>query len=259
MRSLVNLKLWLAATATLVTPFWSAPARAGFILTREAPGVQTSQVGGVVTETFDSIATGPYQTLNTAVGTITSPTALSIFSADRFGGAGGTGRYFAVGFQGAPTPQASLALALGVPQSYFGFWWSAADPQNLIEFYSGGSLVAFFNPTTALGDLTAPAYFGNPNAPFLGQNPTERYAYMNFIGTNGSTFDRVVFRNSTQSGFEADNFSIRAAPVGTLPGTIITGGVTVVSPVPAPPAALLLASGCTCVGLARLRRVFSRA
>ena len=239
-------RLQMAILLWLLIPI---PSQAGFILTREAPGVQTSQVSGVVTENFNSIAVGTYQTLNTAVGTITSPTALSIFSADQFGGAGGTGRYFAVGFQGAPTPQASLALT--APQSYFGFWWSAADPQNQIEFYSGGSLVAFFNPTTALGSLTNPAYFGNPNPAFLGQNPSERYVYLNFIGTSGSTFDRVVYRNNLLSGFEADNFSIRAAPVDMPPGTIIIDGV---NPVPAPPGIMLAATGILALGLGRLRR-----
>ena len=87
-------------------------------------------------------------------------------------------------------------------------------------------MLASFNPVTALGALTDPGYFGNPNG---GGNSGEKYVYLNFIGTDGTTFDRVVFSNiSLASGFEADNFSIRQTPVIDPPGTPIDGGVTVV-------------------------------
>jgi hypothetical protein len=228
---------WMSCTLMLVAmTFASSRARAGYILTREAPGVQTSQVAGVVTESFDSFTSASsYTTLNTAVGTFTAP-GLAVVAANQYGGAGGSGKFIGIGNWSGTT---EATLTLDGAQAYFGFWWSAADPLNKIEFYSGATLVAFFDPVTALGDLTNPAYFGNPTPTYVGQNAVERYAYLNFIGTEGSTFDRVVFRNiPPETGFEADNFSVRTSPVTITPGLVISGGVKTV---PAP-AGLVLAS-----------------
>jgi hypothetical protein len=198
-----------------------AAVRAAFVLTAEAPGVQSSQVSGVTTETFSGVATGTYASgLSTAVGTLNSARVLP---ADVFGGAGRAGNYF--------TPNGVSTLTLAAPAAYFGFWMSAADGSNLIEFFSGGSLVAFFRPLTTLALLTDPAYLGNPNAP--GGNNNERYAYLNVIGTGGSTFDQIRF---TSSLFEADNFSVRTTAPSPLPGTVVQNGI---QSVPAPPSLLL--------------------
>src|SRR6184192_3238423 len=59
----------IALGACLLVPL---AARAGVILSVEAPAVQTSQVSGVVTEDFDSFATGNYLSLPTAVGNFTA-------------------------------------------------------------------------------------------------------------------------------------------------------------------------------------------
>lgn len=239
--------------SAVITCLASASAEAGLLVTYEAPGVQSSQVGGtLVTENFDSFTVGDYGTLATAVGTfeLVPGQGVSIDAANQFGGAGGVGNFLAVGVQ-STTNAATLNLALGTPQSYFGFWWSAADPQNQISFYSGGSLLATFNPTTALGALSDAAFFGNPNANFLGQNSSEKYAYLNFFGTDGTTFDQIVFANNNLgSGFEIDNISIRAAAVIDPPGEEIPGGVT---PVPEP-TTLASAGMAILIGLAYSRR-----
>jgi hypothetical protein len=215
-------RLVLAAGACLFLPL---AARAGVVLTVEAPTVQTSQVAGVVTENFEGIATGQYLTLSTAVGTMTAlAPGLKIINADQFGGAGGTGHYFVVGVGG--TTQTDLSLGLGGGQSYVGMWLSALDQTNVIELYSGGSLLATYNAATVHAFLPT-TYNGNPNTTFLGQDGNEPFAYLNFFGTGGTTFDTVRFRNSTASGLEIDNISILAAPVDPT-GTVITGGVTTV-------------------------------
>lgn len=204
--------------------FTPLAVQAGVILSVEAPGVQTSQVAGVVTEDFEGIATGQYLTLSTAVGTMTAlAPGLKIIPADRFGGAGGVGQYFVVGIGG--TTQTDLSLGLGTAQSYLGMWLSALDPTNVIELYSGGSLIASYDAPTVHAFLPA-TYNGNPTANFLGQDSTEPFAYLNFIGTGGTTFDSVRFKNSVTSGLEIDNISIRATEVEQPPGTIITGGVS---------------------------------
>jgi PEP-CTERM motif len=209
--------------------FFVSEVRAGLILTAEAPGVQTSQVPGVITEKFDEFKPGVYTTLTTPIGTYTSP-GMAIVLPDLFGGAGGTGRYFAIGVQSSHT-NATL-MTLNGPQAYFGFWWSAADAANVIEFFSGATLLGTFNPANTLGALSS-AYLGNPNPNFLHQDPGEKFAYINVFGTNGTTFDRIVFLNDVFSGFESDNHSIRATPVEPpLPGTLISGGITPAAPEP---------------------------
>ena len=99
-------------------------AHAGIVMTNEAPGAQTSTVAGVITETFNSFGTGQYSSLQTAVGSLSTSGSLAIVSADIYGGAGGTGNYFALGAQsGSALP---VTLTFKGSESYFGLWWSAA-------------------------------------------------------------------------------------------------------------------------------------
>ena len=180
-------------------------AEAAYSLTPEGAGVQSSAVSPVTTETFTSFTAGVYTTLNTAVGTVTSDGA-AIVVHNQYGGAGGTGNYFSVGAQSGHT---TATLALNGPQSYFGFWWSAADAENSIAFISNGVQVASYTTATAFAGL-GPLYNGNPNDH---TNTGEQYAYFNFTGTGGSKFDHVVFSNTgTGTGFESDNWSVTAVP-----------------------------------------------
>lgn len=224
--------------------------KADVVLTVENPGVQQSQVSGVLTETFNSLSAGSYTNLISSVGTFTAPTpGFAIVNADQYGGADGSGLYFAIGAQSGQT-QADLALDLGTPQSYVGLWLSALDPQNHIEIYSGGTLMASYDPNALLAAIGSnPAYYGNPNPP-LGRNTREAYAYLNFIGTNGTTFDRIRFSNrSTSSGLELDNISIRSAPLTEIPGTVVPGGVQQAVPLPS-----VATAGLALVGALGLRR-----
>lgn len=222
----------------------AAPARAGLVLSVEAPGVQSSQVAGVTTENFDAF---PVDFLDaptaTAVGTIVPGSDTKIEAAAAFGGAGGSGNYLRL------IAASEATLNLSGPQAYFGFWWSAADPGNTVELYSGGSLLGMFNASTTLAALSN-AYKGNPNPG--GGAPEEYFVYLNFIGTGGTTFDKIVFKNSVViSSFEMDNFSIRATAPDPIPGTIIAGGVTVV---PEPSTLMLAGTGVAFAGLALGRR-----
>ena len=192
-------------------------ATAGLTLTVEAPGVQQTSVTGVTTEGFDGFSRGWTGSLTTAVGVITSGN-MQVNAADQYGAAGGVGNYLAVGGGDSPT-----SLAFVAPQSYFGFWWSAADPSNAFSIYSGSTLLASFDPATALDGLSY-HYKGNPTGPFLGADYGEKFAYLNFFGTGGTTFDRVVFTNyNSGSRLELDNFSIRAAAVAQPTGSGLAG------------------------------------
>jgi hypothetical protein len=200
----------VCATFSLLANRGGSQAHAGLVMSVEAAGAQISTVAGVTTETFNSFGTGQYSSLQTAVGTLSTSGTLAIVAADIYGGAGGTGNYFAVGAQsGSADP---VTLTFKGPESYFGLWWSAADANNSVTFYSGSSALMTYNDASAFSFTTpGDAYYGNPNN---GGDTGEPFAYFNFNGTNGTTFTSVVFSNNdtTGTGFESDNFSVGAVP-----------------------------------------------
>lgn len=226
-------------------------ARADLILTIEAPTVQATSVAPVTTETFDGFNAGYFGgPLVTSIGTFAS--ANFINNADQYGGAGGVGKYLAIGNAAGGI---SNTLTLNGDQAYLGFWWSAADVGNNVDLYSGGDLLGHLDSATVLASLNLdPDYFGNPNAAFLGQNASEPYVYVNIFGTSGTTFDTLVFTNTNLGTlFEIDNISVSAVQIPPpYPGTIIPGGVRSV-----PEPGSLFLSGLGGLGAllyARLRR-----
>ena len=215
----------------------SGPVEAGIVLTANVAGSQSSLVAKVTTENFDSFKTGIKTSLTTAVGSISSP-GLAIDAADQYGGAGGTGNFIVVGAQSGQT---SMTLTLNGAQAYFGFWWSAADSLNKIQFYSSDQLIGTFDSAMASGALGS-GYLGNPNN---GQDSSEKFAYLNFFGSNGTTFDKIVFSNaSTGTGFESDNWSVLATAVTPqYPGNPISGFTAV----PEPSSMILCLSGLVAI------------
>jgi T5SS/PEP-CTERM-associated repeat protein len=168
---------------------------------------------------------------------------LLVRSADAFGGDGGKGKYMSVnsGINAASNP---TTLTLAKPQRYFGLWWSAGDPNNVLSFYSGGKLLETFRTNDVVNFINKQAnknaYYGNPNN---GQNKSEPYAFLNFYADPSNpnlTFDRIVFSNLPGTGFEQDNHTIAglytdisgmdinpATPVdlGSNPGSTDTKGI----------------------------------
>lgn len=229
----------------MLTVAVSGSASATFSVSYEAPGIQNSTAKfafrGV--ETFDGQAKGNNKGFTTNFGTggviNGTYTGVNVDPASQYGGAGGTGN-FAVTFS---TAGYSLDLTTTDKRgiNYFGYWLSALDPGNVIQFYSGGTLVDTFTPTDVIAAIgNKKAYFGNPNAPFLGSNSGEPYAFIN-VYDHGGTFDRVVFSEAPQKGgYESDNHTV---------GFFTKGGGTTV-PEPASIAVL----GLGLLGIARLRR-----
>jgi hypothetical protein len=194
-------------------------------VTYSGAGVLTSSIADTIVFDFDN----PYlldwstseqnkwlniQAGNTGIGTFSG---VYFHSADVYGAAGGTGNYIT-----------EATLTLNTPASYFGLWWSAGDGSNQLNFYLSGNLVASFG-STILNSLSED-YNGNPNAgQFYKQNWGEKYAFINFYGANGFTFDQV---QSIGGGFENDNWTIRNPAYGSnlytgtespnvLPGTYV--------------------------------------
>jgi len=79
---------------------------------------------------------------------------LLVRSADAFGGDGGKGKYMSVniGINAASNP---TTLTLANPQRYFGLWWSAGDPNNVLNFYSGSKLLETFRTNDVVNFINA--------------------------------------------------------------------------------------------------------
>jgi len=170
---------------------------------------------------------------------------LYVLNADQYGGANNS-RY---SVQGVSSGVNQTTLTLTNESSYFGLWWSAGDASNVMDFYAkDGSLLAEFTTANLINALPD-TYKGNPNTgSFNGMDAHENFAFINFFATPGSAWSTIVFRNSSNSGFEADNYSSRVAvydPVndGPMPGVVfeaINGKEEVAIHVPEPTATLAM-------------------
>ncbi|MCS6986375.1 MAG: PEPxxWA-CTERM sorting domain-containing protein [Sphingomonadaceae bacterium] len=222
----------------------AAPASAAVVVTYEAPGVQhsTATFDFMGVETFETRALGPGQTFTTDFGgsQITGTYRnVQVIPADLWGGAGGVGRY-PVNFG---TQKYELELTTSRPEgvNYFGFWLSALDSRNLLEFWNGPNRFFTFTPADVLANVT-PAHFCNPNPP-LGRACHEPFVFVNFYLTGADRLTRVVFTNTGPgTGFESDNHTV---------GYFTRMGG---NPVPEPTTWAMLVAGFGLLGLALRRR-----
>jgi len=192
----------------------------------ENPGSVNSTLSHTSVFDFNNLSTGNLTNVSwDGVGTYDR---LTIMNADVYGGAGTNGSRYSV--QGAGGVETST-LSFNNNHAYFGMWWSAGDNQNVLSFYSGETLVARFSTDTLLAQIaTSREYYGNPNeGNFKGGNAGEPYAFVNFFGEGDTTWDRIVFSNTSGSGFETDNHTDRVQKWGSyaeeegkpMPGVVV--------------------------------------
>lgn len=224
----MKIRLLLASLLALLV----IPAKAELIVTyAEDPSLNQSSLGGTQVFDFNTMSIGYQKNVSwKGVGTFDQ---LYINKADAYGGAADAtnpkGSLYSV--QGAGTPVTSSTLQLDIASSYFGMWWSAGDPRNVLSFYSGEKLVGTFT-TSSLLNLLPSTYDGNPINRKI--NSGEPYAFINFYGDEKTTWDRIVLTNDGSSGFESDNYTTRVAAwdpaqdgaLGGVPVAIVSGTTT---------------------------------
>ena len=200
--------------ACLIIPLFNA--RSQVSVTYEAPKVLTSSVGGSQVFTFNASPLGVNATITWAgVGTFNNA---NVLAGDKYGGAGGT-QYLQV------PASSTMTLNLNTAQSYFGMWWSAGDALNSLTFKLGGTVVMTFN-TSILNSFLSASYNGMPSGPFAGQNASEKYAFINFYGINGVTFDTIIAQQGSSKAFESDNWTVATTYSTPLSGTPIINYTT---------------------------------
>lgn len=198
-------------------------AHANLIMTyAEQPGVQVSTVTGTTMFNFDSLPTGKLSKNVNFLGAGTIDQVYTI-PANQYGGAADAaypnGSPYAVESSSSGLgDNVTTTLTWNQPSAYFGMWWSAGDPNNYLYFYSGTNLVGQFD-TKWLDQKVGKTYYGNP-VPGVnhGNDNGEAFAFINFYAVNGATFDKIVLSNPGTSGFESDNWTVRAAAYGTQAG-----------------------------------------
>jgi len=224
-------KFYLAAATTALLTISTAAtyAVAQINVTYSGAGVLTSSIADAIVFDFDNQSLLSWSSseqnkwLNTVAGStnIGSFSSVSFHGADVYGGAGGINNYIT-----------EATLTLNTEASYFGLWWSAGNGGNVLEFYLSDTLVAQF--TSDILTSLSSSYDGNPSGPYSGGNTNEKYAFLNFYGSNGFTFDKI---QSKGGGFENDNWTIRNPAYGStlysstenssiLPGTYVASLAT---------------------------------
>lgn len=195
-------------TLGFVSAVLLAPAvhAATMVTIAEDPGDYNSSLLNTSVYNFDSLNIGFNRNVEwKGVGKFDQ---LYILKADRYGGAPTDsfpkGSPYSV--QGVGTPVKQTVLTLDKPSSYFGVFWSTGDAANRMSFYNGKEIVAEFT-TANLMNLLPKEYYGNPLDRRL--NAGEPYGFINFYGDSATSWDSVVFSNTSTSGFESDNYTSR--------------------------------------------------
>lgn len=261
----ISASLPLIASVFAIGSSVSRPAHA-FRVTFEDPGTQNSTKGSIFEIDFDDTGTDEIDvngsdTVSNGGVTYSYTDNYEIITADQFGGADGIGEYI-----GNTSSNARYSVSIDQDQDYFGFWWSAGDSDNRIEFYNDGNLLFTFNtnnivnllPNNSTSTITSidgssiyntQAYYGNPTATFSGQNSNEPYAFINFYAEGSEVFDRIDFYQTDDSGiFESDNHTFSASSPS------IDESVEVEVPFNFSPTIGLLLCGMSLLGIKHLKK-----
>ncbi|HWK42032.1 MAG TPA: PEPxxWA-CTERM sorting domain-containing protein [Croceibacterium sp.] len=246
----------LAAIAASAAAFAAVPAQAAlpvyFDVSIEAAGVTETTTTFLDTgagavfgiERFDGRS--GISTFNTDFGSDGLITGtynnVNVIPSNQYGGAGNAGDYAVAGLGLTESYSIEFTQTGETGINYFGYWLSALDAGNTVEFWSGGSLLGTFDPSDVIA-FVGPASSGGVANPYYGKPGTgetahEPFVFVNFYNTEG-TFDKIVFKQTTGAGYESDNHTV---------GWYTDQGGTVVPAVPEPSTWALMILGFGAVG-----------
>jgi hypothetical protein len=223
--------LALVLVSVWVSPISASAAQEDLIVSVADPGIQFYSDSGLTTdapvlvETFDNAqwqyecieyvwdeylqeeyCTNSEDRFQSSVGQF-STTWGYFYEADRWGGAGGAGRYASAG-------EILLTVSDQSDYRYLGFWWSAGSIGNDVQLLDNDNTVlATFtvdddDPNSdedLLGVTADEAYTHNPNRNISDWQTWEKYAFVHLRYPPG--FRKVRFISSG-NGFEFDNVTI---------------------------------------------------
>ena len=254
------------AWADVITMTLGAPGQTlpGFAAAAGGSGLCAAGAGcSWGTETFSGLAAaapGPFTGSFTTGGNTFGPGqgitgiftgAMTRQAANSYGGVGGADYPVVFGF-------GSYHLALstaGLPGvNLLGFWLSALDSGNFLSISTASGATTSLSEATLMQDINATAtptaYYGNPTAPFRGQDGGEAFAYVELRDETGF-FTGVDFINQANTGFESADYAAGyAAPSSSQP--VLSSSQAVVQ-VPEPASAGLVGVALLGVVLARRR------
>jgi len=227
------MKIWNKAVVGAGLPMLLATAASAqsfnLVMTAaENPGATNSSLADTTVETFNSLSVGDHTNYSSTIGQYN---LLSVLGANQYGGAADSqnpnGSHYAVTSESSSLGRIPVTtLTFNSDIAYFGLWWSAGDPQNVLTFFNGTTQVAQFT-TATLVNLLPSTYKANPTpGTYHGTDGGEKFAFLNFYGVDGTTFTSVKFSNLGSSGFENDNNTVRQAAFGADPndtGTTLPG------------------------------------
>ncbi|MDO6762778.1 PEP-CTERM sorting domain-containing protein [Agarivorans sp. 1_MG-2023] len=219
----------------------SFSSHAGIIYTIEAPGIQSSQVGGTLqTETFDSLAKiGLNNGHQTDFGdySVDKGTA-KVVNFGVYGGAYGEGKYLFI------PNKSSVTLDFNQAMGYFGFWWSAGDSGNQLSITTQSESLSFVTNQILDAAVLEPEHYGSPTS--VSGNKREPYGYVNLFAE--SEADKITSIQFFGRNFETDNHS------ASLQLQTITGRSLSPVTVPEPNTWWLVSLGLVLLVFSRVKR-----
>ncbi len=214
------------------------PTGRGITVTIEAPGVQSTQLPNAyeyyVIDFEDQSGTNTFTKTNGNT-TYSYSNDLQVKNADEWGGAN-VSKYITQSESSVEVFNRTFTINVNESQKYFGFWWSAGDPYNVITFKNNGMEVAslrtenLVNFIDSSGVVSTQDYLGNPNPAYASlenEHKTEPFSFVNVFFNNDLVYDEIVITSEKDnSAFESDNHTFSAVPQ-VIRGEVISNNAPV--------------------------------
>lgn len=206
---LLSKRLTSLLSVFFLLTFFQTKAQSILVTIYEDAGQQSSSLTDVDVFTFNDFSTGLHT--NVVWDSVGSFDQIYVLNANRYGGAMDESTGQRSKFSTVQTSRGIevSTLTLDNYSSYFGMWWSAGDPANVLTFYNDDQLIAQFTTSSMFGSANLSSdYYGNP---MTGENPGEPYAFINFYGDNQTSWNKIELSTIGGGGFESDNYTSRVS------------------------------------------------